>query len=203
MEHRRHHLQEGGNLLAAGLEERFRSSRHTSLDVRLIVALASAGTATLGLAGGLTASELTLGFGAHGWLLALPLALGLFAHWAADGVGGSALRVALSRSAYRLTLGAGILLAHILGATNRANRLFAVNSALRASGLFTLHLAARAFADGVAHSRADGVIALPSAGRVALQQRRKSMINRPRTPHSTRQDTETLKPKPSHKLRNP
>jgi len=76
--------------------------------------------------------------------------------------------VAMSRLANRFTLGASFLFALILRASNSADGFFAVDSAFGAGGFFALHLAFRAFAHGVANSRAGGVIALPFALRVAF-----------------------------------
>jgi len=56
----------------------------------------------------------------------------------------------------------------VLGATNSANGLFAVNGALCAGGFLALHLALGTLAHGVADSRAGGIIALPLAHGVAL-----------------------------------
>jgi len=115
----------------------------------------------------LLALELTLGLGAQSGLLALPVALGLLAERGALGIGSNALSVALGRGADGLALGARGLLAHVLGATDRALGLLTVDSALGARSLLTLHLALRALADGVAHSGAHRVVALPAAFGVA------------------------------------
>jgi len=122
----------------------------------------------LGLAGWLLAHELALGAGAQSGLLALPVALGLLAHRSAHSIGSSACGTALSRSTDSLALGAVIGLAQILGATNIALRLVAMNLAGGTGGLLAMNLALRALAHRVALSRARGVITLPSALRVAL-----------------------------------
>jgi len=87
------------------------------------------------------------------------------------GFGGFAGGVALSRLANRLALGATFLLALVLGATNGAHRLLAMNGALGAGGLLALHLAFRSLAHRVANSGARGIITLPFAARVALGSR--------------------------------
>jgi len=114
------------------------------------------------------ADELALGAGAESGLLALPVALGVLAHGSADGVGGNARGTALSGSADSLALRAVSLGAEILGAADVALRLVAVDLALGAGGLLAVNLALGALADRVALSGADGVIALPTAGRVAV-----------------------------------
>ena len=105
----------------------------------------------------LLALELALGLGAHSGLLALPVALGLLAERRADRVRRNARRVADRRAAHSLALqhqkmdesaivnatrvarfvylGAALILAHLLGAANRALGLLAVHSALGAGGL--------------------------------------------------------------------
>jgi len=157
-------LEEGGRRGRSG--ERG-STLHGGLHVGGVVALARAAL-VVHLAGSLLASQLALGLGAHGGFLALPFAFRLFANRRANRGRGDASRVALSGSTNGLALGAAILLTHILGATNGANRLLAVNCAFGARSFLALHLAAGAFADRVADSGAHGVIALPSALRVAL-----------------------------------
>jgi len=169
VQHVGHDLEESGLhvLLNEGRGgRRTRGARHCSLDVGLVVALA--GACGLLLASGLLALQLALGLGAHAGLLALPLALGLLADGGANWIRSDALGVALGRRTDGLALGARVLLAHILRATNAANGLLAVHSALGARSLLALHLAAGALANGVADGRADWVIALPSAFRVAL-----------------------------------
>jgi len=115
----------------------------------------------------LLAHELALGARAESRLLALPVALGLLAHGGADSVGCSACSAALGRSAHGLALGAIIRLAQILGATNIALRLVAVNLAGSARSLLAMNLALWSLAHWVALSWAARVIALPSALRVA------------------------------------
>jgi len=80
----------------------------------------------------------------------------------------------VSRLADGLALGASLFLALVLGATNGAHGLLAVNGALGAGGLLALHLALGALADGVAHSRAGRIVALPLASGVALGSRGRS-----------------------------
>jgi len=126
------------------------------------------GLGLLGLTGGLVTLELALGLGAGGGLLALPVALGLLAHGGADGLGGNTGGTAVSGRADSLALGAVVLLAHVLGATDVTLGLVAVDLALGTSSFFTLDLALGALAHGVALGGADGVVALPSALGVAL-----------------------------------
>jgi len=158
-----HDLEErglgGGGLRGVGV-----SLVHGVLGVGL-VALAALGTL---LASRLLALELALGLGAVGGLDALVVALELLAHGRALGFGGGAGGVALGGGADGLALGARLLLAGLLGATDRAGRLLAVDGALGARGLLALHLADGALADGVAHSGAAGVVTLPLAVGVAL-----------------------------------
>jgi len=89
---------------------------------------------------GLLALEFALRTRARGGFRAAPVALRLFAERRAVGLRGNARRPAFSRSADSLTLGALVLLAHVLGAANRALRLLAVHRALRAGRLLALHL---------------------------------------------------------------
>jgi len=166
--HVRHDFQEGrSHLLRDGLA----SLNHRRLHVSLVASAARVGRLSgLGLlvgARGLLAHELALGTRAQSGLLALPVALGLFAHGSAHGVGGSASSAALSGSADSLALGAVSGLAQILGAAHVALRLIAVNLAGSAGGLLAVNLALGALAHRVALSRARGIIALPSALRVA------------------------------------
>jgi len=154
----------------------------TSLDQRVLEVLVVARAASavlvvvvvvtvvglLGSALGGVANQLALRTRAESRLLALPVALGLLAHGGADGVRSNTRGTALSRSADSFTLGAVRLLAEILGAANIAMRLIAVNLALSTRSLFAMNLALGAFADRVALSRADGIIALPAAGGVAI-----------------------------------
>jgi len=166
-------LEEGHGLSGQGLGDGLVSLDHRSLDVSMRALAASKVSLDmlLGLlvsASGLLADELALGAGAESGLLALPVALGLLAHRGALGLGGSAGSTALSRSADSLALGAVSRLAEILGATNVALRLVAVDLACSARGLLAVHLALWSLAHRVAHSRARRIIALPSALRVAL-----------------------------------
>jgi len=118
-------------------------------------------------AGGLLAHQLALGARAESRLLALPVALGLLAHGGAHSVGGSASSAALGRGAHSLALGAVSGLAQILRATNIALRLVTVDLAGSAGSLLAVNLALGSLAHGVALGGARGIIALPSALRVA------------------------------------
>jgi len=143
--------------------------------VGLVSARAAAGLgarlARAGVARGALAHELALGLGASDGLLALPVALGGLAHRGAHSVGSIALGAAVGRGAHSLALGAVLLLAQVLRAANVALRLVAVDLALGALSLLAVDLALRALADGVAHSGAHRVVALPSALRVAVTSR--------------------------------
>jgi hypothetical protein len=134
------------------------------------VAAASLGSrlTSTSIASGTFADEFALGLGASDGLLALPVALSGFAHRSADSVGGFALSTAVSRRADSFALGAILLFAEILGATNIALRLVAVNLAFGTFSLFAVNLALRTLAHRVAHSRAYRVVALPSAFRMAI-----------------------------------
>ena len=121
-----------------------------------------------GVAGRLLALQFALGLRAVGGLGALVLAGELLADGSALRLGRRTGGVATCRLADRLALGAVILLTLILGAANRADGLLAMDGALGARHLLALHLALRTLANGVAHSRAGRVIALPFADRVAL-----------------------------------
>jgi len=78
------------------------------------------------------------------------------------------LSTAVSRGADSLALGAILLLAQVLGATNITLGLVAVDLALSTLSLLTVDLALRSLAHRVALSRAYGVITLPSALGVAV-----------------------------------
>jgi len=119
-------------------------------------------------ASGTLALQLALGLGTVDWLSTLALAVELFAHWSALWLWSDTGGVAAGRLADGLTLRAAILLAQVLGAADCADWTFAVDCALRAGYLFTLHLALGASTHWVAHSRAGWVIALPFAHGVAL-----------------------------------
>ena len=67
-----------------------------------------------------------------------------------------------------LALGAVVLLALVLGATDGADGLLAVDGALSARHFLALHLALRTLANGVADRGASRVIALPFADGEAL-----------------------------------
>jgi len=122
----------------------------------------------LSLASRALALQLALGLGAVGGLDALVLAVQLLAHGGALGLGGDAGGVAAGRLADSLALRAASQLAQLLGAADGAHRALAVDGALGAGDLLTLHLALGACAHRVAHSRASGVVALPFAHGVAL-----------------------------------
>jgi len=169
-----HHLHEGGHHLGhlgRGLDERV-GSADGGRQVGLISARAAsclhAILACTCVACRSLAHQLAVGLGAGDGLLALPVAFGRFAHGSADGVRGLALGAAVGRRADSLALRAILLLAQILGATNIALRLVAVNLALSAFSLLAVDLALGSFADRVADSGADGVVALPSALRGAV-----------------------------------
>ena len=87
------------------------------------------------LASGLLADELALGAGAHQRLAALPVAVGGLAERSALGLGGDASSVADRGRADGLALGAVILLAQVLGASDAASGLLAVDVALGAREL--------------------------------------------------------------------
>jgi len=122
----------------------------------------------LGLARRLLALQFALWLRARGRLLAFPVAFGGLAHRRAHWLRGDAAGTAVGRRAYRLALGAVVLLAHVLRAANVALRLVAVHSAFGAGSLFALDLALRALADRVALGRAHRVVALPAALRMAV-----------------------------------
>jgi len=165
--HVRHDFEEGRSHL---FRDGFTGLDHGGLDVSLVASAARILLGSLRLlvsAGGLLAHEFALGTRAQSGLLALPVALGLFAHGGADGVGSSAGSTALSGSADSLALGAVSGLAEILRATHIALWLVAVNLARSARGLLAVDLALRTFAHRVALSGAGRIVALPSALRVA------------------------------------
>jgi hypothetical protein len=128
----------------------------------------AARAALLLLARGFLALQLALGAGAVGGLDALVVALELFAHWRALGLGRGAGSVALGGRADGLALGAVLLLAVVLGAADGADGALAVDGALGAGGLLATHLALGAGTHGVADGRALWVIALPAALGMAL-----------------------------------
>jgi len=139
-----HELEEGRSLTLGGLS----SLDHGCLDVlmRASAARPVAMTSLLGLlvsAGRLLADKLALGAVAQSGLLALPVALGLLAHGGAHSLGGSACSPALGRCANSLALGAVSGFAQILGATNIALGLVAMNLACGTRGLLAVDLALR------------------------------------------------------------
>ena len=162
-----HHFQEGRSVGARRRVASVVGNDHSDLSVGGLSARAALRSLRQ-LASSLLALELALGAGAVGGLGALVVAIEFLADRAALGLGSLASSVALSGLANGFALGATVLLAQLLGASNRANRLGAVNGALGASHLLALHLALGTSANGVANSRAGGVIALPLALGVAL-----------------------------------
>jgi len=140
----------------------------------LLVAFAAMGAAIrralliLVLAGRVLANQLAFRARAGGWLLALPVALRGLAQGRAGGFRSLAGSVADGRRAHSLALRAALLLAHVFRAAHCALRLLAVHLALGAGSLLALHLALGSLADGGALCRANGIIALPAAVRVAL-----------------------------------
>jgi len=169
-----HDFHEGwhhGRGLTVDLHESIGSTDGGS-QVSLISAIAATSLGTsltsTGIASRTFAHEFALRLGASDGLLALPVALGGFAHRSTNSVGGFALSTAVSWGANSFALGAILLLAEILRATNIALRLVAVNLALSTLSLLAVNLALRTFAHWVAHSRTHWVIALPSAFRVAI-----------------------------------
>jgi len=165
-----HDLEEGHGLTSDGLT----GLDHGGLHVDGIALAASTiegawlTHALLGFAGGLLAHQLALGAGAQGGLLALPIALGLLTHRGAHGIGCSTSSTALGRGTHGFALGAIVGFAQVLGATNIALRLVAMNLAGGTRGLLAMNLTLRTLAHRVALSGARRVITLPSALRVAL-----------------------------------
>jgi hypothetical protein len=172
------------SLLCVGLERghdlherRFGFSIAVNFSEGRSVSQSETGTFAVALAAFLFVLDVASGFGAlelafRSWasrrLGARPRARRLFAQRGALRFRSDARSVALSRSADGLTLGARFLFAHVLRATNRAFGLLAVNSAFGASGLLALHLTFGTSTDGMADSRARGVITLPTADGVAI-----------------------------------
>jgi hypothetical protein len=156
MLHVSHDFQEGrSHLFRDGLT----SLNHGCLDVGLVASAAVVSSLSLlsrllGSAGRLLAHQLALRTRAHSWLLALPVALSLFAHRGAVSLRSGTSGTALSRSAYSFALGAISGLAEILRATNIALRLVTVNLAGSTGGIFAVNLALRTFAHRMACSRA-------------------------------------------------
>jgi len=169
-----HDLHEGGHHgagLTVDLHQTVGSTDGGS-QVSLVGAVAAAGLGASLTSTSITsralAHELALGLGAGDGLLALPVALGGLAHGGAHSVGGFALSTAVGRRADGLALGAILLLAQVLGASDVALRLVAVDLALGALSLLAVDLALGTLAHGVAHSGAHRVVALPSALGVAV-----------------------------------
>jgi len=151
-----------------GVGARVRLALVVGLRDRHMHILRRARAALLLLASWLLALQLALGLLAVGGLDALVVALQLFAHGRALGLGSRASGVALGGGTHCLALGAVFLLAVVLGAANRANGAFAVHHTFGALGLFTSHFTLGSCTDGVANSRALRIIALPSALGMAL-----------------------------------
>jgi len=97
-----------------------------------------------------------LGFGTA------PITLCLLTKRSAIGFGSDAGGSALSWGAHGFALRTVILLAHVLGTTNTAFRLLAVDGALGACSLLALHFAFWPSANWMALSWADWIITLPS-----------------------------------------
>jgi len=152
----------GGGVLVSGFDGEGRS---------IFVARAALSKDGRVFASGFLAGQLTLRLRAESRSLALPCALGLLAERRAVWLGGSASGAADSGSAHSLTSRAVFLLAHILRASHRANRLFAMNLTLGTFSRLAVHLALGASADWVALCRANGIITKPFALRVALGSR--------------------------------
>jgi len=167
LDQRWHHVAEllrVGQLLS-GLDHR---TSHVLAVAAAALARATASSWSLGLAGRLSALQLALRLRAGGWLTALPVALGLLAHWCAHWLRSNAAGTAVSWRANSLALRAVLALAHILRAANIALWLIAVNFAFSAGSLLALDLALWTLAHRVALSRAHWVVALPAALRMAL-----------------------------------
>jgi len=169
-----HHLHEGGHHSGdlRGLLYESIGSTNGSSKIGLVSAIAATSLVTSltgsGVTGGSLAHELTLGLRAGDGLLALPVTLSGLTHRSTDSIGSLTLSSAVSRRAYSLTLGAVLLLTEVLRAANIALGLVAVNLALGTLSLFTVDLALRSLTDGMADCRADWVITLPSALRMAV-----------------------------------
>jgi len=120
------------------------------------------------VAGRFGALELALRARAGRRLGTRPRARRLFAERRAVRLRSYTRRVALSRCANSLALGARRFLAHVLRAAHAALGLFAVNCAFGAGRLLALHFTFRPRTDRVTDRRARRVIALPAALRVAV-----------------------------------
>jgi len=184
-----------GDLHECGFEFNQSSLASLCLGDSLCQVTTSARAASLLLVGqiasGLLALQFALGTRAGGGFSARPVALGLLAQGGAVGLRGDAGGVAFGGGADGLALRAAVLLAHVLGATNRALRLFAVHGALGAFGLLALHFALRTCANRVALGRAHRVIALPAALRVAADFQRLSRRDGEENSNSQQQSTHT------------
>jgi len=164
---RGHHLSGLGLNLDQGV-----SSADGGGQVSLVSAIAAAtlvaSLTSTSITGRSLADKLALGLGASDGLLALPVALGGLTHGGADRLGSLALSAAVGRRANSLALGAVLLLAQILGASDVALGFIAMNLALGTLGFLAVDLALGALAHGVAHSGAHRVVALPAALGVAV-----------------------------------
>jgi len=164
-----HDFEEGHSFTRDG----FTGLDHRRLDVSSIALAASVVKNWLGWldisAGWLLADKFALWSWAESWLLALPVALGLFAHWGTRGVWCGTSSAALSWCAYSFALRALLGFAEILRATNIALWLVAMDLASSAWSLFAMNLALWTLAHWVALSWARWVITRPSALRVALR----------------------------------
>jgi len=155
MLHGVHDLKEGHGLTVDSLT----SLDHRMLHVgcRAMAASVILGSVLLWLlvsASWLLADKFALRSGAESWLLALPVTLSLLAHGSADGIRSGTSSTALSWGTDSLALGAVSGLAEILGATNIALRLVAMDLAGGTRSLLTVNLALWTLADWVALSRA-------------------------------------------------
>jgi len=163
----RHHLSLLRIELDKGVGSTDSSSQVSGIGARAAASLGSALTGT-SVAGRALADKLALRLRASDGLLALPVALSGLAHRGANSVGGPALSAAVGGRANSLALRAILLLAKILRATDVALGLIAVDLALSTFSLFAMDLALWSLAHRVADGRADRIVALPSAFRVAI-----------------------------------
>jgi len=169
-----HHLHERGHHSGdlRGLLYESIGSTNGSSKIGLVSAIAATSLVTSltgsGITSGSLAYELTLGLRAGDGLLALPVTLSSLTHRSTDSIGSLTLSSAVSRRADSLTLRAVLLLTEILRAANIALGLVTVNLALGTLSLFTVDLTLGSLTDGMADCRADWVITLPSALRMAV-----------------------------------
>jgi len=168
------HFQERRTERAAGVGLRAAVVGLNNGNIRVGRGARAALVAVVFVASRLLALQLALGTSTVGGLHALVGAVEFLAHGRAFRFGSSAGGVALSGCANSLALGAVFLLTIVLGAADRAGGAFAVNNALGALSLLTLHFTLGTSTHWVADSRAGRVIALPAALRVALFSRNNS-----------------------------